>query len=85
MAYHNRYAYFHGFASSPLAVKARYLRAIAPESSFVFIMRHPVVVAMATQRWSTVSLPVMIEHWFRAHRIMFEDLGHLDLCLLDLP
>jgi hypothetical protein len=59
-------------------VKARYLRAVAPDSVFVFIMRHPVVVALATQRWSTVSLPIMIEHWFRAHRIMFEDLAQLD-------
>jgi hypothetical protein len=59
-------------------VKARYLRAIAPDSRFVFIMRHPVVVALATQRWSTVSLPIMIEHWFRAHRIMFDDLSRLD-------
>lgn len=57
---------------------ARYLRAVAPDSAFVFITRHPVAVALATHRWSEVSLPVMIEHWLHAHRLMWQDLAKLD-------
>lgn len=57
---------------------ARYLRAVAPSSAFVFITRHPVAVALATHRWSEVSLPVMIEHWLHAHRVMWRDLATLD-------
>jgi len=57
---------------------ARYLRAVAPDSAFVFITRHPVAVALATHRWSEVSLPVMIEHWLHAHRLMWQDLATLD-------
>lgn len=53
---------------------APFLRKLSPDSHLVFITRHPLVAAMATHRWAEVSLPVMIEHWLRAHEIMIEDL-----------
>ncbi len=57
---------------------SRYLRTIAPNSWFVFITRHPIAVSLATHRWAEVSLPILIEHWFRAHAIMQADLAGLD-------
>jgi len=59
-------------------IMARYLRAVAPNSAFVFITRHPIAVALATHRWSEVSIPTMVEHWLQAHRLMWEDLAPLD-------
>ncbi len=61
---------------------SRYLRAIAPNSWFVFIVRHPLAVALATHRWAEVSLPTLLEHWFRAHQIMEADLAGLDRCIV---
>jgi hypothetical protein len=57
---------------------SRYLRTIAPQSWFVFVTRHPLAVSLATHRWAEVSLPVLLEHWFRAHEIMMADLAGLD-------
>ena len=59
-------------------IMSRYLRTIAPDSWFVFVTRHPTAVSLATHRWAEVSLPVLLEHWFRAHEIMEADLASLD-------
>ena len=59
-------------------IMSRYLRAIAPDSWFVFIQRHPLAVALATHRWAEVSLPLLLEHWFHTHAVMEADLAALD-------
>ena len=59
--------------SPPNLVRMRFLRALFPEARFIMVVRHPVAVAMATQKWSKTSLRSLIEHWVRAHERLVED------------
>lgn len=43
--------------SPPNLTKARFLQALFPRSAFVIVLRHPVAVAGATQRWSRPIVP----------------------------
>lgn len=68
--------------SPPNILKARFLQALFPNARFVFIVRHPISVAFATNRWAArplrpLNLPTLFEHWTRAHRLMLSDLPHL--------
>jgi len=64
--------------SPPNLIKARFLQAMFPSSSFVFILRHPVAVAGATKKWKRrTPLAKLVEHWVVCHEIMRADLGHL--------
>ncbi len=64
--------------SPPNLIKARFLQAMFPNSSFVFILRHPVAVAGATKKWKRrTPLAKLIEHWAVCHEIMRADLEHL--------
>lgn len=64
--------------SPPNIIRSRFFQKLFPGSKFVFILRHPVAVAMATQKWSGNSPIELLLHWYLAHRILFEDLGYLD-------
>lgn len=66
--------------SPPNLVRARFLQAMFPRSHFVFIIRHPVAVALATQKWSNTSVLELVLHWHVAHKVMFEDLASLRSC-----
>jgi Sulfotransferase family len=59
--------------SPPNLLKLRFLQALFPEASFVVIMRHPIVVSYATQKWSETSLESLLEHWHVCHEIFLED------------
>ncbi len=63
--------------SPPNILKSRFLQAIFPSSAFVFIMRHPIAVAYSTQKWSKTTIPELLSHWVKCHRIMLEDTKHL--------
>ncbi|MDE2183484.1 MAG: sulfotransferase [Alphaproteobacteria bacterium] len=65
-------------------VMSRFLQAAFPDSSFVFIMRHPVAHALAVLRWDhRASLPLIVRNWLVCHRYLFEDLPHLQrACVL---
>ena len=63
--------------SPPNLIRSRFLQAGFPKSRFIFIIRHPLVVSMATQKWCNVSLEELIMHWIAGHRILLEDLPHL--------
>ena len=56
---------------------SRYLQSCFENAHFVFIVRHPVAVALATRKWSRTSLFSLIDHWLVAHRLMREDASHL--------
>lgn len=59
-------------------IRARFLQAVFPNSSFIFVMRHPVAAVMATLKWRrNVPLHRMIRHWIVCHEMMLEDLPHL--------
>jgi Sulfotransferase family len=59
--------------SPPNLLKLRFLQALFPEAMFVVIMRHPIAVSFATQKWSETSLDSLIEHWLVCHEIFLED------------
>ena len=54
--------------SPPNLVMTRFLQALYPHASFVVIVRHPVVVALGTDKWlrgRTLRTPMA--NWFAAH------------------
>jgi hypothetical protein len=53
--------------SPPNLIRFRYLQQIFPDATFVAIVRHPVAVAYATQKWSKGSIARLIRHWVHAH------------------
>jgi hypothetical protein len=64
--------------SPPNIVMTRFLQALYPCSRFVLIVRHPIVVALSTQKWRR-SQPMArtVAHWVRAHQVFRADAPHL--------
>ena len=63
--------------SPPNLLKLRFLQALFPDATFVVIMRHPIAVSYATQKWSETSLESLLEHWLVCHEIFMEDAPHI--------
>ena len=65
--------------SPPNLLMTRMLQGLFPESRFVVIVRHPVVVALATHKWMRGSrLRRPFEHWFLAHELFEGDQPFLE-------
>ena len=63
--------------SPPNLIRGRFLQATFPGARFLFIIRHPIPVSYATQKWSNTSILELLLHWCVAHRIMLDDLQYL--------
>ncbi|HEX5017164.1 MAG TPA: sulfotransferase [Actinomycetes bacterium] len=64
--------------SPPNLVMGRFLQQLYPSAAFVFIVRHPVAVMLATRKWrKRTSLSRLMSNWFRAHDRTVEDLPQL--------
>jgi hypothetical protein len=64
--------------SPPNIVMGRFLQQLYPRAAFVFIVRHPVTVTLATRKWrKRTSLSRLMSNWFRAHERTAGDLEHL--------
>jgi hypothetical protein len=64
--------------SPPNLVMGRFLQSLFPTSSFVFIVRHPVTVSLATRKWRRrTSLSRLFDNWFAAHDLARSDLAKL--------
>jgi hypothetical protein len=59
--------------SPPNLIRTRFLQALYPNSFFVVILRHPVAVSYATQKWSGTTLHSLLRHWIVCHRILEAD------------
>lgn len=68
--------------SPPNLVRSRFLQALFPGSASVFLVRHPVAVSLATEKWSDRTLLELFLHWRVAHLRLLKDLDHLDRALL---
>jgi hypothetical protein len=68
--------------SPPNLLKLRFLQALFPDATFVVIMRHPIAVSYATQKWSKTSLESLLEHWLVCHDILLEDAPHIRKLML---
>jgi hypothetical protein len=59
--------------SPPNLLKLRFLQELFADATFVVIMRHPIAVSYATQKWSETSLESLLDHWLVCHEIFLED------------
>ncbi|MGH3008102.1 MAG: sulfotransferase family protein [Gaiellaceae bacterium] len=60
--------------SPPNLIKARFLQALYPGSSFVVIVRHPIPVSIPTAKWrGTRRYDRLFEHWFHCHELFEAD------------
>lgn len=63
--------------SPPNLVRTRFLQALFPVSSFIVILRHPLAVAYATQKWSGTEIPSLIDHTLLGYELFQRDVGYL--------
>lgn len=68
--------------SPPNLVRTRFLQALFPDARFLMIMRHPVAVSCATQKWSKTPLEQLLAHWIVCHRRLWRDRPFLTRCLV---
>lgn len=69
--------------SPPNLIRTRFLQALFPEAYFIMVTRHPATVAFATQKWSHTSIPSLLSHWQRAHRLFLKDKPYLQrVCVI---
>jgi hypothetical protein len=55
-------------------LRARFLQASFPDAAFIFIMRHPIGVALAVRKWTRIGIYALIHHWVHCHRLFRGDL-----------
>jgi len=64
--------------SPPNIVRTRFLQALFPNALFVMVMRHPIAVATATEKWRRWDgIERLIEHWLVCHEKFEADKPHL--------
>lgn len=65
--------------SPPNLIRTRFLAALFPAARFVMLVRHPVAVALATEKWvdEQTSLADLVGHWVRAHQIFADDAAYV--------
>jgi hypothetical protein len=70
--------------SPPNIIRARFLQAMFPNSYFIVMLRLPLAVSYATQKWyrkyriNWRRFPRIFEHWLVCHEIFREDQKYLD-------
>ena len=68
--------------SPPNLVRSRFLRQLFPNSNFLFIVRHPVAVSLATEKWSSKTITERLLHWNTAYSIMLSDIDAARDCMV---
>ena len=69
--------------SPPNIIRTRFLQAMFPNSYFIVMLRHPLAVSYATQKWyrkykvNWRGFPRIFEHWLVCNEIFQEDQKHL--------
>jgi len=63
--------------SPPTIVRTRFLQALFPNSSFIVILRHPIAVAYATQKWADTSIESLLDHTLLCYERFQADMGCL--------
>ncbi len=64
-------------------IMGRFLQAVFPGSALLVVVRHPIAVALAMQKWNPLivarngrrrtSLSGLVQHWLRAHELLRQD------------
>jgi len=68
--------------SPPNLIRARFLQRLFPNAHFVMLVRHPLAVSYATQKWSGASLRSLLRHWMICHSLLIEDMRHLERIMI---
>ncbi len=68
--------------SPPNLLKLRFLQRMFPAATFVVVMRHPIAVAMATEKWSLTSMRSLLRHWLTCHEIFLADAPSIQRLIL---
>jgi hypothetical protein len=73
--------------SPPNLLRARLLQAMFPGAAFVMVVRHPIAVSLATEKWlgapgRWVAAPSLLRHWLRAHELFLADAARLERVLV---
>lgn len=69
--------------SPPNLLRLRFLYSVFPEAAFVVLIRHPLEVGMATQKWGRRRrLYTLVRHWFHCHAIFERDREYVPRLLL---
>jgi hypothetical protein len=72
-------------------IMGRFLEALFPGSALIVVVRHPVVVSLAMEKWNPlitrrgklhVPLTTQLKNWTTAHRQLFDDMGHRNRVLV---
>jgi len=63
--------------SPPNLLKTRYLQALFPNAYFIILLRHPIAVSLATQRWSRTPIYRLFDHWLACHQLFDGDRSNL--------
>lgn len=58
-------------------VRTRFLQNLFPESHFIMLLRHPMMVAYATQKWSKTLVRSLVEHSLLGYEIFWQDKEYL--------
>jgi hypothetical protein len=64
--------------SPPNLIRMRFLQAMFPGCYFIMMVRHPIAVSYATQKWSETSLHSLFKHWLLCHESMERDRQHIE-------
>ena len=63
------------------SIRSRFLQAAFPNSSFIFVLRHPIAYALAIRKWNypdyRAPLGLLIRNWLACQRYLADDLSHL--------
>jgi len=63
------------------SIRSRFLQAAFPDSSFIFVTRHPIAYALAIRKWNypdyRAPLALLIRNWLACQRYLASDLPHL--------
>jgi hypothetical protein len=63
--------------SPPNLIRTRFLQKMFPSSFFLILLRHPIAVSLATQRWCQSDLGQLLQHWVFCHQLFDVDRPHL--------
>jgi hypothetical protein len=63
--------------SPPNLIRTRFLQALFPNSYFIVIVRHPIAVSLATQKWADSTVASLVQHWLHCHGLFEQDRPYL--------
>lgn len=68
--------------SPPNIIHTLFLQELVQNSYFITIIRHPLAVANASNKWKKQSLERHLDHWLKAHEIFYNDMKKLKKVLV---